>query len=205
MASDAFRILGLAGSLRAASLNGRLLARAAALSPEEVRFETFEALGTIPHFSQDLEAETPAPVAELRAAIESADAILIATPEYNSAMPGVLKNGLDWASRPAGESALAGKAAAVIGASPGRFGAQRAQADVRRVLTAIGADVLDREFPLPRAHEAFGSDGELLDRERDSGLHALLGALVEHAGGPPAEESLEAAYSRECQRLDAAA
>jgi chromate reductase len=204
MASDSLLILGVAGSLRKASLNARLLTRAAALRPEGVRFETFTRLGEIPHFSQDLEPDTPPAVAELRAAIESADVLLVATPEYNSAMPGVLKKGLDWASRPAGKSALSGKAAAAIGASPGRFGAQRAQADVRRVLTAIGANVLDREFPLSRAHEAFGAEGELLDPDLDSGLSALVAALVEHAGGPAAGESLEAAYSRECQQLTAA-
>lgn len=204
MASDSLLILGIIGSLRRASLNARLLTRAAALRPEGVRFETFTRLREVPHFSQDLEPDTPSVVAELRTAIESADALLIATPEYNSAMPGVLKNGLDWASRPAGESALTGKAAAAIGASPGRFGAQRAQADVRRVLTAIGADVLDREFPLPRAHEAFGAEGELVDPNLESGLSALVAALVEHAGGPPAGESLEAAYSRGCQQLTAA-
>lgn len=203
MANDSLLILGIVGSLRGASLNGRLLARAASLRPEGVRFETFTRLGEIPHFSQDLEADPPSAVTELRTAIKSADALLVATPEYNSAMPGVLKNGLDWASRPAGESALVGKAAAAIGASPGRFGAQRAQADVRRVLTAIGANVLDREFPLPRAHEAFGADGELLDSDVESGLSALVAALVEHAGGPPAGESLEAAYSRECQLVGA--
>ena len=121
--------------------------------------------------------------------------------EYNSAMPGVLKNALDWASRPPGESVLAGKAAAAIGASPGRFGAQRAQADVRRVLDAIGADVLDHELPVPRAYEAFGERGELLDPELDAGLASLVAALAERGGHAPAAESLEASYSRECQRL----
>ena len=102
-----------------------------------------DGLGDLPHFSQELEGErTPASVEALRRRIAAADALLIATPEYNSAMPGVLKNGLDWASRPSGESVLAAKPAAVLGASPGRFGAVRAQADVRTVLTAIGAEVL---------------------------------------------------------------
>jgi chromate reductase len=201
MASQTSTVLGIVGSLREGSFNARLLARAAALAPGGVRVETFGKLGEIPHFSQDLEAETPPAVTELRAAIESAGALLIATPEYNSAMPGVLKNALDWASRPPGRSALADKAAAAIGASPGRFGAQRAQADVRKVLSAIGADVLDRGFQLPRAHQAFGADGELLDDKLDSKLCAFVTELVDHAGGLPAEESLEAFYSRECQQI----
>lgn len=201
MASQSPTVLGIVGSLREGSFNARLLTRAAALAPSGVRVETFDKLGEIPHFSQDLEAEPPPAVIELKAAIESAEALLIATPEYNSAMPGVLKNALDWASRPPGRSALADKAAAAIGASPGRFGAQRAQADVRNVLSAIGADVLDHGFQLPRAHQAFGDDGELLDGRLDAKLCAFVTELVDHAGGLPAEESLEAFYSHECQQI----
>lgn len=200
MAHDAFTVLGIAGSLRSGSFNARLLARAGALVPADVRFETFARLGDIPHFSQDLEAETPPAVAELRAAIASSGAVLVATPEYNGTMPGVLKNALDWASRPSGRSALTDKAVAAMGASPGRYGAQRGQADARRVLTAIGADVLDRVFPLPRAHEAFGAGGELVDDDLDAKLCAFVTALVDHAGHPLPAESLEAAYSRECQQ-----
>ncbi len=104
-------------------------------------------------------------------------------------MPGVLKNALDWASRPAGESVLAGKPVAVMGASPGRYGAARAQADVRKVLTAIGAEVLDQELPFPRVHELFDEHGALLDPGSEPRLAAHLAALVELAGGPaPSEE-----------------
>lgn len=199
-------LLGISGSLRRDSFNTRLLARAGSQAPNGVRFETFDHLGALPHFSQDLEDNTPAMVTALRAAIESADAIVIASPEYNSAMPGVLKNALDWASRPAGRSVLADKPAAVLGASPGRFGAVRAQAEVRKVLSAIGADVLDSEFPLARAHQAFDDEGRLGDADLDAALAEFVATLVRHAGLPavavrPQHVSDSAEYSRECQHV----
>ena len=144
MSPDQLKVLAIPGSLRGDSFNARLLHRLVELAPPELVFidHFLDGLGDLPHFSQELEGErTPASVEALRRRIAAADALLIATPEYNSAMPGVLKNGLDWASRPSGESVLAAKPAAVLGASPGRFGAVRAQADVRTVLTAIGAEV----------------------------------------------------------------
>jgi chromate reductase len=198
-------VLGIVGSLRRDSLNGLLVSRAEALVGEGVAFDTFAELGSIPHFNEDTEGElTPPAVGELRERIGRAGAIVIATPEYNSAMPGALKNALDWASRPPGESILADKPAAVIGASPGRFGAQRAQADVRRVLTAIGAEVLEDELPVARAHEAFDEHGALRDEELDRRLAALLSSLVELAGVPVTEEQAAlAAYSLACQRLAA--
>lgn len=204
MSPEPLVLLGISGSLRGDSFNTQLLARAGGHAPDGIRFETFDRIGELPHFSQDLEGNTPSTVTALRAAIASADVLLVASPEYNSAMPGVLKNALDWASRPAGRSVLIDKPAAVLGASPGRFGAVRAQAEARRVLGAIGADVLDSEFPLARAHEAFDSEGRLLDHTLDAALAEFVAALVRHAGvpavaaGPPhAKES--AAYSRECQ------
>lgn len=200
-------VLTLAGSLRRGSLNRRVLDRAAALAPEGVRFEAFERLGEIPHFSQDLEGElTPEPVLEMRRRIESADAVLIATPEYNSAMPGVLKNALDWASRPSGESVFDGKPVAAVGASPGRYGAVRAQADVRRVLEAIGAEVLERELPIPRAHEGFDDSGALSDPAVDGGLADHVAALIDLIKAPaPTEHDPLADYSLQCQRLGRAA
>lgn len=199
-------LLGISGSLRRDSFNTRLLARAGSQAPHGIRFETFDQLGEIPHFSQDLENNTPSMVTALRSAIESADVLLVASPEYNSAMPGVLKNALDWASRPAGRSVLADKPAAVLGASPGRFGAVRAQAEVRKVLGAIGADVLDSEFPLARAHQAFDGEGRLRDGDLDDALAEFVTALVRHAGLPagtvkPHRVSDSAAYSRECQHV----
>lgn len=200
-------LLGISGSLRRDSFNTRLLARAGCKTPDGIRFETFDQLGDLPHFSQDLEEDTPSAVTALRAAIEAADVLLIASPEYNSSMPGVLKNALDWASRPAGRSVLADQPAAVLGASPGRFGAVRAQAEVRKVLGAIGADVLDREFPLARAHEAFDDDGRLRDADLEDGLAEFVAALMRHAGVPaapvrrPRHLSDSATYSRECQTV----
>src|SRR5919198_359013 len=117
------RVLGISGSLRTGSLNSALLRAAAERLPAGVELLTFERLAEIPPFSEDAE-RWPAPpaVAELREAIRSADAVLIATPEYNHSLPGQLKNALDWASRPAGRSALNGKPAAAIGASKSMFG-----------------------------------------------------------------------------------
>lgn len=200
-------VLGIAGSFRGGSLNARLLARAAALVPAGARFELFDGLDELPHFSQEREGElTPEPVLAMRRQIAAAAAVLVATPEYNSSMPGALKNALDWASRPPGESVLDGKPAAVVGASPGRFGAVRAQAAVRKVLTAIGAEVIDQELPVPRALEAFDEAGALREAELDRSLAELVAALVELAAPHvPAEHDAAADYSIHCQRLEGAA
>ena len=203
MEGASLTVLGIPGSLRGDSLNLRLIERAAALAPAGVSFEIFGELGAIPHFNQDLEGErTPSAVLDLRGRIEAAGAIFVATPEYNSSIPGVLKNALDWASRPPGESVLADKPAAVVGASPGRYGAVRAQAEARKVLGAIGAEVLEQELAVPRAHEVLAAPGALADAEIERDLAALVGALTGLAGVPaPAGLSETAAYSRECQRL----
>ena len=204
--SAPFTILGIAGSLRLDSFNRSLLDHAADCAPDGVVFDLYDGLGAIPHFNEDLEGDdTPAEVLDLRDRIEAADAVLVVTPEYNSAMPGVLKNALDWASRPPGESPLAGKPVAAMGASPGRFGAVRAQEEVRMVLTAIGAEVLDREMPVAGVHEVFAADRTVTDAEVAARVGELVGALVELAGGPaPAEASDSAAYSSACQELVAA-
>jgi chromate reductase, NAD(P)H dehydrogenase (quinone) len=169
------RILGISGSLRRDSHNTSLL-RAAALSlPSGVELELYDGLADLPHYNADLEVE-PAldPVARLREAIADADGVLIATPEFNGSIPGALKNALDWASRPFPDNALRGKPVAVVGASTGMFGAVWAQAEVRKVLRTIGADVLDGELPVAHAHLAFGEDGHL----SDGGMHDALGELV---------------------------
>ncbi len=207
MSADQLTVLAIPGSLRGDSFNAGLLHRVRELAPPEVVLvdHLLDGLGELPHFSQELEGErTPASVKALRRRIDAADALLIATPEYNSAMPGVLKNALDWASRPSGESVLAGKPVAVLGASPGRFGAVRAQADVRKVLNAIGAEVLDEELPVSAVHEKFNGSGALEHEETERALMDLLGSLVELADGRPPPEPESAAYSRECQRLTAA-
>jgi chromate reductase, NAD(P)H dehydrogenase (quinone) len=176
------KILAIAGSLRRESHNRRLLLAAAELLPPGVDFEMFEGLKAVPPYDQDDDLE-PAPpaVARLRAAIAGADALLIATPEYNSSIPGQLKNALDWASRPIASSVLRNKPVAVVGASTGAFGAVWAQAELRKVLGATGARVLDVELAIGHAAERFDEQGHLADesvREQlEETLDALLGAV----------------------------
>jgi chromate reductase len=170
------RVLGISGSLRQDSYNHALLRVAAERLPAGVELVEFDRLGEIPPYDADLEeggAPAPAAVEALREAMREADAVLIATPEYNHSIPGVLKNALDWASRPVAESVLRGKPAAVVGASTGLFGAVWAQAEVRKVLGATGAEVVDRELPVMQAHAQFDEYGNL--REED-----LRGQLAEH-------------------------
>jgi chromate reductase, NAD(P)H dehydrogenase (quinone) len=176
------RVLGVSGSLRRESLNTALLRAAAERLPAGVELVEFEGLREIPPYDADAELEaTPEPVRRLREAIRGADAVLVATPEYNHSIPGVLKNALDWASRPAGQSALMGKPAAAIGASTGMFGAVWAQAETRKVLGALGGRVVEAELPLPRAQEQF-EDGRLnLTPEQSQQLEELLAELVSEA------------------------
>jgi len=175
------RILGLSGSLRRESHNTRLLRGAGTLLPQEVELTVFEGLGEIPPFNEDEELTPPPAVVAFKAAIAEADAVLIATPEYNSSIPGVLKNALDWASRPRVDSPLANKPAAVIGASTSLFGAVWAQAETRKVLSSAGARVVDRELPVPQADEALGADGLPVDVDAREVLSATLDELVELA------------------------
>ncbi len=174
-------ILGLSGSLRRDSHNSRLLRGTRALLPARAQLVVFDALAEIPPYSEDVEHQAPPVVAALRAAIDRADAVLVATPEYNGSIPGQLKNALDWVSRPVAESPLRGKPAAVIGASTGLFGAVWAQAELRKVLTTMGARVLDRELPIPQADEALGDDGLPSEREAREALSATLDELLELA------------------------
>jgi chromate reductase, NAD(P)H dehydrogenase (quinone) len=175
------RILGISGSLRRDSHNTRLLRGVGSLLPEGVELELFDQLGAVPPYSEDQEHETPPAVAALKAAIDGADAVLVATPEYNASIPGVLKNALDWVSRPVQSTPLMGKPAAVIGASTGLFGAVWAQAETRKVLSTIGARVVDREIPIPQADEALGADGLPRDDDARELLEATLTELMELA------------------------
>jgi chromate reductase len=176
------KILGLSGSLRRDSHNTRLLRGAGTMLPEGAELVVFDQLGAIPPFNEDEESSPPAEVRAFKEAIASADGLLIATPEYNSSIPGVLKNAIDWASRPRAGSPIAGKPAAVIGASTGLFGAVWAQAETRKVLGSTGARVVDRELPIGGVHEALGEDGLPLDRDARESLSATLDELVELAG-----------------------
>jgi chromate reductase, NAD(P)H dehydrogenase (quinone) len=173
------RVLGISGSLRRDSLNSALLRAAAERLPAGVELVEFERLREIPPYDSDLEEEgTPEAVAELRHAMREADAVLIATPEYNHSIPGQLKNALDWASRPAGKSAMSGVPAAVVGASTGMFGAVWAQAETRKVLGALGARVVEAELPVGRA-EAQHEDSRLeLSSEQSEQLGEILAELV---------------------------
>lgn len=183
------RVLALSGSLRTGSHNSRLLRAAAAAAPSGVEVVVAtELLRTIPPFDEDHEAVgTPAPVVALKEAIDAADAVLFATPEYNHSIPGQLKNALDWASRPYDATPLKGKPVAVVGASTGLFGAVWAQAELRKVLEASGARVHDAELPVGMAHDAFGPD-ESIDRlaadEHHETLTGVLQALADLAGEP---------------------
>ncbi|WP_028059110.1 NADPH-dependent FMN reductase [Candidatus Solirubrobacter pratensis] len=171
------KVLGLSGSLRAGSHNSRLLRAAAELLPPGVELVEFDGLKAIPPFDEDDEAAGHHAVDALRAAIDSADAVLIATPEYNHSLPGQLKNALDWISRPLSESPLRNKPAAVVGASTGLFGAVWAQAEGRKVLGALGARVIDRELPVGLADDAFDGDG-LADADQALALGGILAELV---------------------------
>jgi chromate reductase len=178
-------ILGISGSLRRGSHNTRLLHAARVLLPEGAELDLFDGLAEIPPFSEDVEHEPPSSVLALREAIAAADAVLIATPEYNGSLPGQLKNALDWLSRPVGTSPLRGKPVAVIGASTGMFGAVWEQADARKVLGLIGARVLDRELPVAQAHETLGDDGLPHDDALREALSQLLSDLHADAQAQP--------------------
>jgi chromate reductase len=172
------RVLGISGSLRRESHNTRLLLLAGRLMPPGAELELYEDLKAIPPYDADDDTDpAPGAVADLRAAIDRADAILIATPEYNGSMSGVLKNALDWASRPVGESVLRNKPVAVVGATTGMFGAVWAQAETRKVLSTIGARVIDREVPVPRVHYAWEPEGRL-EAELEAEIGGVLVELV---------------------------
>lgn len=175
-------VLGISGSLRAGSVNTALLRTAAGLLPAAARMPLYTDLALIPPYSEDLDgAPAPPAVERLRADIEAADALLIATPEYNASIPGQLKNALDWASRPYPDNALRQKPVAVVGASTGVFGAVWAQAELRKVLATAGADVLDDELPIGAAHEAFADNLTLADHELSTRLEHLLADLLARA------------------------
>jgi chromate reductase len=180
---SAIRILGLSGSLRSGSHNTALL-RAAALSlPSGAELEVYDGLRDLPPYDADLDVEPqPETVARLRQAIADADGVLVSTPEFNGSIPGVLKNALDWASRPFPDSALKGKPVAVVGASTGLFGAVWAQAETKKILGIIGADVLDGELPVGQASGAFGDDGHLIEPDLRKALEELLGVLAARMG-----------------------
>jgi chromate reductase len=180
------RVLGISGSLRRDSHNTALLRAAAELLPPSVELEIFDGLKAVePYDEDDDQGAGPDGARRLREAIESADAILIATPEYNSSIPGQLKNAIDWASRPLRDNALWGKPVAVVGASTGMFGAVWSQAETRKTAAASGARVIETDLPVGHADEAFTEHGRIADaelRDRYTELLDELVALAEETG-----------------------
>ncbi len=176
------RILAISGSLRRDSHNSALLRAAATLLPPGVDLSLYDGLREIPPYDDDhLLLPVPAAVGRLRDETDGADAVLIATPEYNRSIPGQLKNALDWLSRPLGESPLRNKPVAVIGASTGMFGAVWAQAELRKVLATAGARVVNRELAIAAADVAFTADGRLVEAEHHDELASILEQLVAEA------------------------
>jgi chromate reductase len=152
--------------------------------PPGVALVEWDGLAGLPVYEEDLDDAPPEAVDAFREAVEDADAILIATPEYNASLPGRLKNALDWASRPFPDNVLRDKPSAVIGASTGLFGAVWAQAEVRKVLKASGAAVLESELPVGLADGAFDAQGELADPELAVRLRDLVGDLAREVAAP---------------------
>lgn len=176
------RILAVSGSLRGSSLNTSLLRAAAEEAPAGAEVVLWDGLRAIPPYDADDDvARGPESVEAFREAVRDADAVLFATPEYNSSVPGALKNALDWASRPFPENVLNQKPSLVIGASTGLFGAAWAQAEMRKALAASGAIVLDSELAVAAADGAFRADASLADPRLRMRLRALLGDLIREA------------------------
>ena len=171
-------ILSFAGSLRKRSYNKALLCAAAELTPKDAKLEIFDIEG-IPPFNQDLENRIPEKVKEFKEKIEAADAILIATPEYNYSVPGVLKNAIDWASRPPGDNSFEGKPIAVMGTSPGRLGSARSQYHLRQILVSLNTHAINRpEVIVTFANEKIDENGKVTDERTKELIKELLKNLV---------------------------
>ncbi len=172
------KILGFAGSLRKGSFNRALLRAAAELLPADTELETFDLEG-IPGFNVDLEATPPEKIKEFKARIRAADAVLIVTPEYNYSIPGVLKNAIDWASRPYGDSAWTGKVVGVMSASTGLLGGSRAQYHLRQTFLFLDVKPLTRpEVFVTFAAQKFDQSGKLIDEPTRKVVKDFLQALV---------------------------
>ena len=175
------KILAIPGSLRRLSYNRGLLRAAAEHAPEDVEVEIYEDLESLAPYNEDRENDRPETVEALMAKIRAADALLLATPEYNTTLPGQLKHLVDWGSRPYGpEAALYGKPVAVVGASTTDYGAMWAQDTLRKSLGIAGARVSDAELTIARAHEKFDENSNLQDEETLEQLEHVLRTLAEH-------------------------
>ena len=175
----ALTILGIAGSLREASLNRALLRAAIELAPPGIAIETFD-LAPIPPYNGDIELSPPDSVRDLKARIRAADAVLFCTPEYNYSIPGVLKNAIDWASRPYGDSAWNGKPVAILGASPGMLGTARAQYHLRQMFIFLNMYPLNQpEVMIANAAERFDEQGNLNHEPTRAIIRKQLAALAD--------------------------
>jgi chromate reductase len=173
------KILGFVGSLRKGSYNKALMRAAVNLAPENARIEVFDLEG-IPPFNQDLENQPPQIVKEFKAKIRQADAILIASPEYNYSVPGVLKNAIDWASRPYGDNAFEGKPVAVMSASIGSLGGARAQYHLRQSFVFLDMYPLNHpEVMMPFAKDNVDAEGNVTNEQTKQLIHELVEALVQ--------------------------
>ena len=173
------RILAVSGSLRSDSNSTALLRALREEAPPGVEIEIWRGLKEIPPYDADDDVSPgPATVEAFRDLVREVDAVFFATPEYNSSVPGALKNALDWASRPVATNVFRNKPVAVIGSSAGAFGGVWAAAELRKVLAAMGARVTEAELAVGHAHEKFGDDGSLADDEVRDGLREALGTLV---------------------------
>jgi chromate reductase len=174
------KVLGISGSLRRDSHNTKLLRAAGEMFERYgVQFEVYADLKQVPPYDEDDDLEpAPAAVAHLRAAVAGSDAVFLSTPEYNHSIPGQLKTAVDWLSRPVGSGALSGKPVAVIGASAGMFGAVWSQAELRKVLAAAGARVVEGEVPVGHAHTRFDDDGRLNAPELAEQVDAVVQSLI---------------------------
>jgi chromate reductase len=174
------RVLGISGSLRRDSHNTALLRHAGELfEAEGAEFELYDGLRDIPPYDQDDDVEdAPEAVARLRAAVAEADVVFFTTPEYNSSIPGALKNAIDWVSRPLATNPMRNKPVAVIGASTGMFGAIWAQAELRKVLGATGARVVEGEVPVGHAQDRFDENGRLNDPNLEEQVREVVRNLL---------------------------
>jgi chromate reductase len=180
------KVLAISGSLRDSSYNTMLLRNAIELFGDGVVVEELDGLKGVPPYDEDDDGDrAPEAVRALRAAFAGADALLISTPEYNSSVPGHLKNALDWVSRPLATNPLRNKPAVVIGASTGAFGAVWAQAELRKVLSSIGARVVEAEVAVGHAPTRFDEAGTLIDED----LREQLGEVVDALAAAVAERA----------------